>query len=320
MLALSALHASRQKPRRWITVEGRMASIEDGRVNSMPLPDNAVSGEKEWVGIDGEPVPSAGQPETDKDLNVFDHAHMLHISRVYFDRALEGQQRALPGLTADNARAVFMCSILVSYYALFTLSEDSQSPDLPVHDPIQWFRLARGTTLIVTQWMSFARAEWFEEAGAMYGAPDLTDERELFHPDHRKPFAYLLDPVGDDIISPTDRMGYENALSYFGLIYKGFMDGSDTPLATCRRVVAMPARLYDRFSGLVVDEQQPRALAILAHVFAVTKLIDHRVPWFKGIAERQVPNLCRSLPEAWQEKVAWPMQVVAGFTGPPSAM
>lgn len=145
----------------------------------------------------------------------------------------------------------------------------------------------------------------------MHGEPDLSDSDELFHPVHMEPFKYLLSNVDGDEIIEEDRIAYEHALSYVGLIYKGIVQSLDSPLATGRRCNAMPASVPLRFLDLV-EANRPRAMAIMAHTFASMHLIQDRYPWFKGIAGHQIPIICRSLPQQWLEFVQWPMQVIQG--------
>lgn len=146
---------------------------------------------------------------------------------------------------------------------------------------------------------------------SMHGEPDLSDVEELFHPVHMEPFRYLLSNVAGDEIVEEDRIAYEHTLSYVGLIYKGIVQGLDSPLATGRRCNAMPTSAPLRFSDLV-EANRPRAMAIMAHVFASMKLVEEQFPWFKGVAERQIPAICRALPHQWTEFVQWPLQVIQG--------
>lgn len=146
-------------------------------------------------------------------------------------------------------------------------------------------------------------------AGGMYGEPDLSDSEELFRAEHREPFRYLLDSVNGDTITPEDREAYEHALSYIGLIYKGIVHSLDSPLAIGRRVIAMPVRVPPRF-GTLVETHQPRALAVLAHTFATMKLAEEKFPWFKGIAERQVPKVCMAVPQSWSAMIRWPLEII----------
>lgn len=145
----------------------------------------------------------------------------------------------------------------------------------------------------------------------MHGEPDLSDVDELFHPAHMEPFKYLLSNVDGDELAAEDRIAYEQVLSYAGLIYKGIVQGLESPLVTGRRCNAMPAVVPIRFVDLV-EAHRPRAMAIMAHIFAFMKLIQENYPWFKGIAERQIPIICRCLPQPWLEFVQWPMQVIQG--------
>lgn len=145
----------------------------------------------------------------------------------------------------------------------------------------------------------------------MHGEPDLSDEDELFHPLHMEPFKYLLSNVDGDEIAEEDRIAYEHTLSYVGLIYKGIVQNLDSLLATGRRCNAMPAAVPLRFLDLV-EANRPRAMVIMAHTFASMHLIQDRYPWFRGIAEYQIPIICRSLPQQWIEFIQWPLQVIQG--------
>ena len=261
------------------------------------------------------------------------HGEMLDVSRKYFARALEGHQRAVADINRDNARASYLCSILVCCYSLFTLSEGSDENQSLMLDPMKWFRLSRGTVVIIEQWRQFSGDRWFAEgmcvvntpvcssmktdprtAGGMYGEPDLSDDEELFRPTHQEPFQYLLAPVNGNEIAEEDREAYEHTVAYIGLMYKGIVHNLDSPLATGRRVIAMPARVPLRFLDLV-ETAQPRAIAILAHCFASMKLAEERFPWFKGIADQQVPKACLALPESWSAMAQWPLEVIRSGSG-----
>lgn len=143
----------------------------------------------------------------------------------------------------------------------------------------------------------------------------MTDEADLFNIAHGRPFHRLLRWAEDyESMTPEDRSAYQRALSYIGKIYKGITEGTDSCMATCRRVLGMPSRNEPRFTDLV-EAKRPRALALLAHLFACMKLVEDKVPWFKGSAERQVPRIQSQLPPAWQEMLAWPVAVTRGDIG-----
>lgn len=321
MLAVTALHTSRQKPRVWSGLEGRMIELEHGAdsLETTPTTENTI--DVGWKATNRVRRALAGHPAPEilRYHPVANRSTMLQLSRNYFARALEGHQKALADLRTHNIRATFLSSILICYYSLFTLSEEIE--DSLMLDPLRWFRLSRGTTLIISKWQQLVGDAWVAEAGGMYGEPDLSDSDELFRKEHQFGFEYLLASVDGDHIRPEDREAYEHSLSYFGTIYKGIVNGTDSPLATGRRIIAMPAIVPARFCQLV-EILEPRATAILAHVFGTMKLSEKQFPWLKGIAQRQVPLLCYSLPSAWMQTVEWPLQVVKGdvTTIPPQAL
>ena len=143
----------------------------------------------------------------------------------------------------------------------------------------------------------------------MYGEPDLRDPGPLFRLENREHLAYLLAPVADDRVDASNRRVYEDTLSYIGIFHKGILEGFDAPLGTQRRILAFPSRIPQQFVDFVADGK-PRAVAILAHFFAIMKLAEDKLPWLKDIARTQVPVLCEVLPERWRSLVEWPLQVV----------
>ncbi len=240
-----------------------------------------------------------------------DSTHMLTIHRMYFDRAIEGYRKALNELTIDNIESVFVASILVAFNALFTLSE-SDNDSASSLDPAFWLRLGRGSKWIINSWQGMVGQAWIANAGVYYGKPDLTDDDALFAAENALPFERLLTFAEDfEAMTAEDRESYRMALNYIGGIYKGIVEGTDSPLATCRRLSAMPSRCPARFCDLV-EQKSPRAIVMLAHVFASMKLVDQNAVWFRGIAERQVPMIYDQLPNAWKEMMLWPMAVAGG--------
>lgn len=75
---------------------------------------------------------------------------MLRVARIYFDRALAGQNKALPAIDAQSGEACYLASICVSYAALFSLGEDQDEANSWLNDPIQWIRIAHGSRVVVS--------------------------------------------------------------------------------------------------------------------------------------------------------------------------
>lgn len=146
-------------------------------------------------------------------------------------------------------------------------------------------------------------------AGSMYGEPDLVDISKIYLPEHRALFLHILEPVEGDSLTPEDREAYEDTLSYIGLIHKGVVENSESPLSIIRRIVATAARAPPRFSELVLA-YQPRAIVVLAHLFAIVGLAGERIPWLEGIAQCQLPKLCAWLSEPWRDMIEWPLKMM----------
>lgn len=204
--------------------------------------------------------------------------------------------------------SVYLTSILVSFYALFVCSEGDEDPTLPYSDPIQWLRVAKGTRFICSKWEELVGPAWIASSGVFYGKPDMTDDTEIFKNEYGRPFVKLLTFAEDfEAMSAEDREVYRQVICYIGNIYKGIVEGTDDPLGTCRRLIAAPSKNEPRFIELL-EAKQPRAMTILAHMFACMKLIEEQVQWFKGIAERQVPKIHSQIPPGWH-----PMMVCIHF-------
>ena len=187
---------------------------------------------------------------------------MLQFSRIYFERAVEGHRKAVGDLSIENIEAVYLTSIMVSFNALCTLSESEEDSTLPGLDPRQWLRLASGTRIICRRWEDLVGKAWQASAGGYYGKPDMTDAETLFQRANGKPFGRLRTWALDyETVSEDDQDAYQKVLSYIGLMYTGIMEGTDTPLATCRRINAMPSRCPQRFNDLI-EAKQPRAMTM----------------------------------------------------------
>lgn len=313
MHALAALHASRQPTRQWVPLEARMIEVRTpshgGAQPEQKRADYWNLKDRNYEELLANSLTSAGN---NAFLASKGSAEMVSISRTYFDRAIDGHRRALSDLTMENIEAVYCTSVLVSFCALFTLSESEDDSMLMSVNPIQWLRLARGTVYITNHWQELVGSGSIGTSGVFYGKPDMGDAEELFDRQNERPFGRLLAWAKDfEAMSGNDHEAYQKTLAYIGAIYKGIIDGTDTSLATCRRLIAMPSRCPPRFVDLA-EAKQPRALVMLAHVFATMKLTATTTPWFRGIAENQVPKIYEQLPQGWQEMMAWPMAVASG--------
>lgn len=162
LLCLAALHASRREPRQWLSSEGRMqTSPEADRTAPSPQQqqDSSSSTQNDepyqMQTLSEDQVSSSATDafsrlDLDHLASAQQHGEMLRVARMYFERALAGQNKALPALNAQTGEACYLASLCVSYAALFTLGEDRGDLSGWLSDPIQWVRIAHGSRIVVS--------------------------------------------------------------------------------------------------------------------------------------------------------------------------
>lgn len=156
LLCLAALHAYRRQPQQWLALEGRMApTLEEQNSTQMSRIANDQDMHQAWK------LPS--EMDSSETSNVRSrlrldhlaleqqHGELLRVARVYFDRALAGQNKALPVIDAESGEACYLASICVTWAALFFLGEDQDGTNLWLNDPIQWARIAHGSRVVVSR-------------------------------------------------------------------------------------------------------------------------------------------------------------------------
>ena len=85
--------------------------------------------------------------------------------------------------------------------------------------------------------------------------------------------------------------------------------GRRSAAISVRRVIGFPMLVHPRFVTLV-EEEQPRALVILAHYFALVARL--RGLWWMGDSgRREVLGIQSALPEEWQDAMQWPLESIA---------
>ena len=162
LLCLAALHASRREPRQWLSSEGRMQT-SPGAGRTAPSPqqqqDSSTSTQNDELyqmqvlsedQVSSSATDTLSRLDLDHLASAQQHGVMLRVARMYFERALAGQNKALPALNAETGEACYLASLCVSYAALFTLGEDRGDLSGWVSDPIQWVRIAHGSRIVVS--------------------------------------------------------------------------------------------------------------------------------------------------------------------------
>jgi hypothetical protein len=167
LLCLAALHASRREPRQWLSSEGRMQTLPGADHTMLPQQKQKnspglIQNEEphQMQSLPGEQaVTDATDPcsrlNLDHLASTQQHGEMLRVAQMYSERALAGQNKALPTLNAETGEACYLATLCVSYAALFALGEDRGDLSGWVSGPIQWVRIAHGSRIVVS------RMPWF---------------------------------------------------------------------------------------------------------------------------------------------------------------
>ena len=155
LLCLAALHAHRRQPQQWLALEGRMStSIEEQTSEQFHRPSNAQETYQSWK------LPSeieTSEASSVRSRSRMDHlalgqerGELLRVARVYLNRALAGQNKALPVIDAESGEACYLASICVTWATLFFLGEHQDDTISWLNDPIQWARIAHGSRVVVS--------------------------------------------------------------------------------------------------------------------------------------------------------------------------
>lgn len=238
-------------------------------------------------------------------LGGIDHAKS---HRVYLNQAIRQQREALEILGPKNADAVFTSSVLLSFMALKLLPSSSTSTGYV--PPVQWLRMAKAITTIREACLPLIRHDSLMEIFIPRDPyPNFLDHDKIFNPLHREPFQALIDWIAypEVDLDAQTRETYEETLAYVGGVYQALKD-KEPPEAMLHRIMAFGTLVPAQF-GTLLEQGRPRALAILAHQFAMAKAVDDDW-WFRGAADREVNGIRSVLPAEWHWAMEWPLSVL----------
>ena len=247
------------------------------------------------------PVPLIDTSRIPPDPEVCADAH-----RKYLNLAIRDQRKELAKIHADNAYALFLCAVLLTYQALKLLPEDWKV--VSYRPPLQVLQITRAVSDVVNE--AKGVLQYDHNLTTIYSTEeekDLGNKSDIFTAENRRPFEALLDwskhPEMND--NPETREAYEQAVMYVGMCYNAVREGA--PSRTIfRYLVCLSAVVSGEFLTLV-EQWRPRALAILAQHFALAKIIDDH--WMiRGTAEREVQGIQSLLPPDWQFAMEFPLR------------
>ena len=229
------------------------------------------------------------------------------VHEVYLDEALRQQRAAVNQASPENADALMVFSSWISLFALKILPNTYRGTTYPT----DWLRLSGSVSYLAEYILSMIPEKSLFKETSLRG-PDLRNVREALNSEYTKVFASLL--TGLEISKPdVDREligAYEKAVTVIGSIHTAIRRGESRPAIT-RRLGAFGPFMAKAYIELIAIND-PRALVILAHFFAMTLVVGD-VWWFKGAAEREIPAILQLLPDEWLWGMQWPLTKLAAY-------
>ena len=244
---------------------------------------------------------------------IWPYSEAMDAHRRYLDLALRAHSDDVAHLNKDNADAACVASSLLRVCAFAYLSE---RPVAPYTLPLQWLQMTVGSgKLFQATWDWIQKDENSISGKLINRTPELTPfNKSLFLESNRQGFEYLCEqPTATEPWDPDIDHAYKVAVSYIGSILIAIARGEERGGDVCRRTIAFPMLVHPRFITLV-EEQQPRALVVLAHYFAVVAKFKN-VWWMGDSGRREVLGIQTILPAEWQDAMRWPLENVADDNG-----
>jgi hypothetical protein len=224
----------------------------------------------------------------------------------YLDLALQEHRHDVANLCKEKANIICLASSMIRNCMQALLQERELVPYTP---PSQWLHMMSGSGDVFKTAWAWVREDKTSLAWKISTTgPDLSNLEELFGEKKREQFKHLLHrtPLHEDLEpwSTEVQLAYERTLSYIGSIQIA-IDGGEKRWQTFRRVVVFPMFAPKRYIELV-EEGQPRALAVLAHYFSfLARLRD--VWWVGDTGRREIRAIQILLDSPWVEQLKWPL-------------
>lgn len=243
------------------------------------------------------------QKPTDTSLVQASHAYTASTLAAYVTTLNNG-------ITSENAEALFLTASLIAFQATASrifIKDDAQTSGSHGTNrytlPMAWFHAFQGVkTVVASSW------QWIRNSSIVQAVIDSQPSFQLdLNPlNPNSFFGHLLENLDEELAKePSDKItathqGYFHAVSVLNWAHKN-------PFAPA--ALAFPASVSRRFVE-VVEEERPRALAILACFFALFQRMDP-VWWLEGVSRREVMGLVSLFKtgSSWWRHLEWPVRI-----------
>ncbi|KAJ5085775.1 hypothetical protein N7532_010546 [Penicillium argentinense] len=238
-----------------------------------------------------------------------DEANSLRpVYQGYIDSALRRHRPVTSDLNENTGESVALNAVLLSLYTLFLRSEPSSEPYEP---PMMWLSMAHGIRTVMAQVFHQLVRNKSRLCPLLFAQPTLWDRKEqaTSYDGPAKPFHFLLSYRRDEeVLDDKDESAYMDAVQYLERLYVA-VETHEPEFIVRKMFSGFPPVVPRHFLRLVSDKR-PRALAILARLFALGKTVDN-IWWLRGIPEKEVVGINSIMPAQWRWTMDWPLILVS---------
>lgn len=245
----------------------------------------------------------------------------LEACNTYFCLAIRTHRHEVTHLNKDNADAALLTASIIRVCALVILQDRELSQYTP---PTEWLLITKEAGYVFVESYPYVKDDpsslsreilennqELTENGAVFTGKKPWDLEAAFRVKNPAWLAHLLersqDHERDEPWNADIEEVYKKAMSFIGTT-KSAVDAKKNSGDVLRLLVVFPILTQKLFIDLV-SEQQPRALVLLAHYFAL--LVPYREIWWIGdIGRREIKGIESALPVGWHQYLDWPLEVV----------
>lgn len=225
------------------------------------------------------------------------------ISHQCLVLTLRTMQQQISNITPADAPLTFAASLLIQFQTFVSWKDPCTESSSEYELPVEWFVMSQGVSAVLRAATVNLRQSVVKPL--FDKAPDNSPRNVPPTPDD--PFKPAFDVLEVSDLSEADKAALTNCLYVIHAMYLRILEGEKRNI-TRRRILRFPNGIDPRIIALL-RRQDPRAMIVLAHFFAIVKMADD-IWYLRGRAAYEVNGITNVLPEAWRPLMAWPREVV----------
>ncbi|KFY33594.1 hypothetical protein V494_07476 [Pseudogymnoascus sp. VKM F-4513 (FW-928)] len=245
----------------------------------------------------------------------------LEACNTYFCLAIRQHRQEVSQLNKDNADVALLTASVIRLCAFVVLQDRELTQYTP---PTEWFLLTKEAGIVFKESYPYVKDDpsslsrellqnnqQLTDKGAVFEGKKPWDLEIAFTVKEPKFLAHMMertqDHERDEPWNADIEEVYKQVISFIGTS-KSSADAKNNSGDNLRLLILFPIMTQKLFIDLV-SEQQPRALVLLAHYFAL--LVAFREVWWIGdMGRREIQGIMSALPVSWHKHMDWPLEVV----------